>query len=121
VIRAIRVLSITVHLRSTIGAIIALKPWPPGGGYKSVVLAIFSRPGFHQRPDEVVATPHEMAATNGESPWPGDSGLGPSLRSRRYALRVRGEWLTDRRPDLTRLPTLGEPVATETSDANKGN
>ena len=31
-----------------------------------------------------------------------------------------GEWLTDRRPDLTRLPRPGEPVATETSDANKG-
>src|ERR1700722_7054642 len=26
-----------------------------------------------------------------------------------------GEWLTDRRPDLTRLPRPGEPVATETS------
>ena len=66
-----------------------LEAFGMGGGYKSVVLAIFSRPGFHQRPDEIVATPHEMAASNGECRWPGDQGLGPSLRPRRYALRVR--------------------------------
>ena len=39
------------------------------GGHKSVVLAIFSRPGFRPRSDEVVATPREIPGPESFHCW----------------------------------------------------